>query len=144
MSFTAEAAANTPAQSVMELPRRRLYLAAAFWLSFNIFQAISYASGLAAARKALHDDWQYVIAGLAYLGVLGMMLVLVRQLERCEVFAARKFDGSARIVRRCSVVILLAACVAAPIIQRQAIKSADELRDALTAVTPCGASLCAH
>lgn len=142
LSLTAGVDASAPKNSVVELPRQRLFSGAGFWIGFNLFQAISYASGLTAARKALHEDWQYVIAGLAGLGFIGLVLVLIRQIERLEGFVAGKSDGLGRIFHRCLLGVLLAACVAAPIVQFRAIKVADELRDARTSVTPCGASLC--
>lgn len=121
---------DVPPRSFMRLPRRRLHLVAGVWIAGNFVVAMSYASGLIEASKALDHLWLDVLLGLAALGSLGLLFWLLGQVERLEEYAARKSASRGRAVHLSVLCLLLCGCVAASVVKSLAVKASDDRWDA--------------
>lgn len=114
----------------MRLPQQRLHLVASVWIAGNCVVAMSYASGLIEASKALDHLWLDVLLGLAVVGSLGLLFWLLGQLEHLEEYVTRKSASRGRAVRLSVLCLLLCVCVTASIVESHAVKASDERSDA--------------
>ena len=121
---------DVPPPSFMRLPQQRLPLVASVWIAGNCVVAMSYASGLIEASKALDHLWLDVLLGLAVAGSLGLLFWLLGQVERLEEYVARKSASRGRAVHLSVLCLLICACVAASVVESRAVKASDERWDA--------------
>jgi hypothetical protein len=121
---------DIPPPSFIRLPQQRLHLVASVWIAGNSVVAMSYASGMIEASKVLDHLWLYMLLGLAVLGSLGLLFLLLGQVERLEEYVARKSGTRGRAVHLSVLCLLLCACVAASLVESRAVKASDDRLDA--------------